>query len=72
MPDGPGLGVSLDRERLAHYAELFEELRSYPYDRDPGRPGWFALVPNTGFADPTVSVTPPLTSGGVGSTVVRR
>jgi glucarate dehydratase len=72
VPDGPGLGVSLDRERLAHYAALFEELGGYLYDRDPGRPGWFARVPNTDFADPTVSVTPPLTFGGVGSTPVRR
>src|SRR5205814_3732442 len=62
VPDGPGLGVSLDRERLAHYAELFEELGSYPYDRDPGRPGWFALVPNQRFADPGVSITPSLAS----------
>ena len=72
VPDGPGLGVSLDRERLAHYAGLFEELGGYPYDRDPGRPGWFALVPNTDFADPTVSITPPLTSGVIGPTRVRR
>jgi glucarate dehydratase len=72
VSDGPGLGVSLDRERLAHYAALFEELGGYLYDRDPGRPGWFARVPNTDFADPTVSVTPPLTFGGVGSTPVRR
>jgi glucarate dehydratase len=70
VPEGPGLGVSLDRERLAHYAGLFEELGGYLYDRDPGRPGWFALVPNTDFADPSISVTPPLTGGGVGSTPV--
>lgn len=30
------------------------------------------LVPNTDFADPTVAITPPLTSGGVGSTPVCR
>src|SRR5689334_17866814 len=60
VPDGPGLGVALDRDRLAQYAELFKELGSYPYDRDPGRPGWFALVPNQAFSDPSVSVTPSL------------
>ncbi|HEY3181751.1 MAG TPA: enolase C-terminal domain-like protein [Gaiellaceae bacterium] len=58
--DGPGLGVRLDRERLARYAELYEEVGGYPYDRDPGRPGWFALVPNRDWADPTVSVVPEL------------
>ena len=62
VPDGPGLGIALDRDRLAHYAELFEELGGYHYDRDPGRPGWFALVPNQRFADPSVSVTPSLAS----------
>src|SRR6266545_3514259 len=60
VPDGPGLGVRLDRDRLARYAELYEELGGYPYDRDPGRPGWFALVPNREWADPTVSVVPEL------------
>ena len=62
VPDGPGLGIAHDRDRLAHYAELFEELGGYQYDRDPGRPGWFALVPNQRFADPSVSVTPSLAS----------
>ena len=50
MPDGPGLGVELDRDKLAEYAELYEELGDYPYDRDPGRPDWFALVPNEHWA----------------------
>ncbi|GAA2374081.1 enolase C-terminal domain-like protein [Nonomuraea africana] len=52
IPEGPGLGVRLDRERLARYAELYKELGGYPYDRDPGRPGWYAQVPNERFADP--------------------
>src|SRR5690606_26666972 len=38
VPSGPGLGVTLDRDRLARYAELYRELGGYPYDRDPGRP----------------------------------
>jgi glucarate dehydratase len=67
VPEGPGLGVELDRDRLAQYAELFEELGGYPYDRDPGRPGWFALVPNQQFADPEDAATPPLGTGDVDS-----
>ena len=50
---GPGLGVELDRDKLAEYAELFRELGSYPYDRDPARPGWYPLLPNTDWADPS-------------------
>lgn len=53
VPDGPGLGIELDRDKLAEYAELFRELGSYPYDRDPARPGWYPLLPNTDWADPT-------------------
>ena len=53
VPDGPGLGVELDRDKLAEYAELFRELGPYPYDRDPARPGWYPLLPNTDWADPT-------------------
>jgi glucarate dehydratase len=71
VPNGPGLGVALDRDRLARYAALFEELGAYPYDRDPGRPDWFPLVPNRSFADPTVSVTPPLTTGDAESAGIR-
>jgi L-alanine-DL-glutamate epimerase-like enolase superfamily enzyme len=52
VPDGPGLGVTLDRDKLAEYAELYERLGNYPYDRDPGRPEWFALVPNENWARP--------------------
>ncbi|MFC4554145.1 enolase C-terminal domain-like protein [Georgenia faecalis] len=53
VPDGPGLGVELDRDKVAEYAELYRELGPYPYDRDPGRPGWYPMVPNTDFADPS-------------------
>jgi glucarate dehydratase len=52
VPDGPGLGVRLDRHKLKRYAELYRELGSYPYDQDPGRPGWTPLVPNDRWADP--------------------
>ena len=53
VPTGPGLGVELDRDRLAHYAELYRRLGDYPYDRDPTRRDWYPLVPNDRFADPT-------------------
>ncbi len=53
VPDGPGLGVELDRDKLAEYAALYRELGNYPYDRDPARPDWYPLLPNTDWADPT-------------------
>jgi len=52
VPTGPGLGVSLDREKLLRYHEEFRRLGPYPYDQDPLRPGWTPLVPNDRFADP--------------------
>jgi glucarate dehydratase len=54
VPDAPGLGVELDREKLKQYSEYYQEFGGYPYDRDPGRPGWFSLVPNTRWADPSL------------------
>ncbi|MDQ3214175.1 MAG: mandelate racemase, partial [Acidobacteriota bacterium] len=53
VPDGPGLGVRLDRAKLAQYAELYKELGPYAYDQDPARPGWAPLVPNDRWADPS-------------------
>jgi glucarate dehydratase len=61
VPDGNGLGIALDRDKLARYHELFRELGGYPYDRDPGRPGWYPIVPNHDWADPTRSLSPQLT-----------
>jgi glucarate dehydratase len=52
VPTGPGLGVRLDAAKVAQYAEYFRETGPYPYDRDPGRPGWFPLIPNSRWADP--------------------
>ena len=60
VPDGTGLGVTLDREKLAQYHELYRELGGYPYDRDPGRPGWYPHVPNHDWADPDASLRPEL------------
>lgn len=58
VPTGPGLGVTLDSERVTRYAELYRELGGYPYDRDPGRPGWYPLVPNDRWADPARELRP--------------
>ena len=52
VPEGAGLGVTLDPAKLAEYAELFREQGGYTYDRDPQRPGWYAVMPEQRFADP--------------------
>jgi glucarate dehydratase len=52
VPTGPGLGVKLNRDKVQQYAELYTKLGGYPYDQDPGRPGWTPLVPNDRWADP--------------------
>ena len=48
---GPGLGVELDRDKLAQYAELYKEVGGYTYDRDPGRPGWYSVIPEQRYAE---------------------
>ena len=58
VPDAPGLGVRLDRDKLAKYEDLYRQLGSYPYDQDPGRPGWTPLVPNDRWADPRATREP--------------
>src|SRR5580658_5680613 len=50
VPEGPGLGVKLDREKMREYSELYRRLGNYPYDRDPGRPGWTPIIPNDRWA----------------------
>jgi glucarate dehydratase len=52
VPTGPGLGVRLNRAKLAEYAELYKRLGGYPYDQDPLRPGWTPTLPNNRWADP--------------------
>jgi hypothetical protein len=47
VPDGPGLGISLHRDKLDEYAELYKELGGYPYDRDPGYPGRYPWCPSS-------------------------
>jgi len=52
VPTKPGLGVTLDRDKVAEYHELFLRLGAYPYDQDPLRPGWAPVIPNESWADP--------------------
>jgi glucarate dehydratase len=52
VPDGPGLGVKLNRDKLREYQELYKKLGGYPYDQDPARPGWAPVLPNDRWADP--------------------
>src|SRR5260370_23536784 len=47
VPDKPGLGVTLDREKMRQYSELYRRLGDYPYDRDPARPNWAPTVPRS-------------------------
>jgi glucarate dehydratase len=60
VPDGPGLGVKLNRDKLQEYSELYRRLGGYPYDQDPGRPGWTPIVPNDRWADPKDDRVPPI------------
>lgn len=52
VPDGSGLGVKLNRDKLEEYSELYKRLGGYPYDQDPLRPGWTPTIPNNRWADP--------------------
>jgi glucarate dehydratase len=52
VPQKPGLGVKLDREKVGKYSELYKRLGNYPYDQDPARPRWTPLIPNDRWADP--------------------
>jgi glucarate dehydratase len=57
-PQGPGLGVKLDRDKLVEYSELFKRLGPYAYDQDPLRPGWSPTIPNDRWADPNDARVP--------------
>jgi glucarate dehydratase len=58
VPTAPGLGVKLDRDKVAEYRELYLRLGSYPYDQDPLRPGWTPTIPNDRWADPNDARVP--------------
>jgi len=58
VPEGPGLGVKLNREKVQQYSELYKQLGSYPYDQDPLRPEWTPTIPNNRWADPSDDRSP--------------
>jgi glucarate dehydratase len=60
VPNGPGLGVKLDHDKVDEYSELYRRLGGYPYDQDPLRPGWSPTIPNNRWADPADARTPEL------------
>jgi glucarate dehydratase len=45
VPTGPGIGVTLDRDKLAHCHQLFVDHGSYNKFHDPDRPGVFRRLP---------------------------
>ncbi len=49
VPTGPGLGVSLDEEKMARYEKLYEDKGDYyaRFHQDPRRPSWFPIVGGT-------------------------
>jgi glucarate dehydratase len=58
VPEKPGLGIKLDREKLQEYSENYKRLGNYSYDKDPLRPSWSPIVPNNRWADETDERTP--------------
>lgn len=44
LPKGPGLGVTLNYDKLKQYNEYFKETGGYQYDRDPFRKEWFSIL----------------------------
>lgn len=50
VPQGPGLGVELDQDKLKEYAEYYKQIGGYHYDRDPQRPEWYSILPEMKWA----------------------
>lgn len=46
VPDGPGLGVALDEEKMARYEKYYEAHGDYyaRFHQDPRRPDWYPTV----------------------------
>ncbi len=49
VPDGPGLGVALDEEKMARYEKYFQNHGDYyaRFHQDPRRPDWHPIVGGT-------------------------
>jgi glucarate dehydratase len=45
LPDGPGLGVEIDRDKLDFYHRYFREHQEVNEFYDPYRPGWVPALP---------------------------
>ena len=47
VPEGPGLGVELDEDRMAKYEELFRKEGDYyaRFHEDVRQPDWFPINP---------------------------
>ncbi len=46
VPDGPGLGVSLDEEKMDKYGRYYDQVGDYyaRFHQDPKRPDWFPII----------------------------
>ena len=46
VPTGPGLGVTLDEDKMKHYEKYYEEKGDYyaRFHQDPRRPDWYPIV----------------------------
>jgi glucarate dehydratase len=46
VPTGPGLGVTLDEDKMAFYERYYEEKGDYyaRFHQDPRRPDWYPTV----------------------------
>jgi glucarate dehydratase len=45
VPNGPGLGVELDPDKVAKYARLYEQSGEADEFRNPWKPGWWPVLP---------------------------
>lgn len=44
VPQGPGLGITLDKTKVQRYNEYYKQTGGYQYDRDPFRKEWFSVL----------------------------
>ena len=46
VPEGPGLGVSLDEDKMKFYEKYYEKHGDYyaRFHQDPYRPDWYPIV----------------------------
>jgi glucarate dehydratase len=46
VPQGPGLGIRLDEDKMKHYEKYFHKMGDYyaRFHQDPRRPDWFPIV----------------------------